>query len=827
MRRLRRRFQRNRSKVASGYSNSYVKPGLVERFFSIRGGAGNLPTGILAGDPGHIGHHDSIHELLGRLDNQSSFLAAGFDQGTLAARPAAAAANEGMFYFATDSPELYYSDGSSWQPLVGGGGGGGSTPFFLPQTYDATAGPAGTPAVNLAAIQLAADAAELAGGGIVYISPGTWTVASTGTITLGHGVELWGGGLGNTVLRQDNPDRVDGGGLVRGRQTSTTANVTAGSNVITVASAARMIVGDAISIEFAGPPDTVDPPGDKVLNTRIRAISGLSITLMDEASATANNVVTRHGSRGVRLRNITLDGNRPALANGAANPGPVADFITCADVVIEQCELRKAPRNAVSFRVGSDNCHAVDCVFRDNSATNNGVFTGFCIDFFQGVRRSGARGCSFLGDYNVGVLIDDRTVGATNFDDESTDNYVRDCTFQRDEGLITVPGQLYGTDVLMSGCSRNRLSGNTHRFAATPVWLCAVQGGTPLPTKANIIEGNVFEDCLENVRMGIIGTDAVEHNKIINNVARGTTPVELNSDITNRTNQVSGNSHDSETEAPMRGFSGVATEFILSSDLPAASEEMDGRLIVQGNYFQSNPTRGNTAGGVTQVFATSGIGAPQVGDLLLAFVAWTDSNTGLTATNTPVGWTKEEEVLQPAGVNRAQGTLFSRISDGSEVNLSVTFLAGNANNAVTLQVLRFPVAAISGAPIDGSSTTPTSLVTTSLSINGVTTAQPGTQVFYFASAAAPSERRFACSVRELWDFGQPLTQAVSQAGQVKTQAVAGPSGNEAVLIAATANISGIAVGVAPAVPVSDDSQGPIQLVYYGGGQRYRLRGELL
>lgn len=77
-----------------------------------------LPIVISLGDPGHIGHHEEIHELLGRLDGQTDFLTTGVFQDLLASLPAAGASNLGLFRYATDTDRLAYSDGGAWRSLA-------------------------------------------------------------------------------------------------------------------------------------------------------------------------------------------------------------------------------------------------------------------------------------------------------------------------------------------------------------------------------------------------------------------------------------------------------------------------------------------------------------------------------------------------------------------------------------------------------------------------------------------------------------------------------------------------------------------------------------
>lgn len=77
-----------------------------------------LDLTIDPGDVGHIGDHEELHELAQRLDGQTSFLLTGVMQDTLANRPAAAAGNLGLLYFATDVPALYYSTGAAWAQSI-------------------------------------------------------------------------------------------------------------------------------------------------------------------------------------------------------------------------------------------------------------------------------------------------------------------------------------------------------------------------------------------------------------------------------------------------------------------------------------------------------------------------------------------------------------------------------------------------------------------------------------------------------------------------------------------------------------------------------------
>lgn len=64
-------------------------------------------------------------KLTGALGNQSIEVDLNVAKGTHAARPAASTLPN-AFYYETDTPGLFYSDGTAWNAIGGGGGGGGS-----------------------------------------------------------------------------------------------------------------------------------------------------------------------------------------------------------------------------------------------------------------------------------------------------------------------------------------------------------------------------------------------------------------------------------------------------------------------------------------------------------------------------------------------------------------------------------------------------------------------------------------------------------------------------------------------------------------------------
>lgn len=72
-----------------------------------------LPVIIAPGDPGHIGHHQTVHALLNPVD--APFVVAPVRAGLLAARPAAGQA--GRLDVTTDTKRAVIDTGVAWQPL--------------------------------------------------------------------------------------------------------------------------------------------------------------------------------------------------------------------------------------------------------------------------------------------------------------------------------------------------------------------------------------------------------------------------------------------------------------------------------------------------------------------------------------------------------------------------------------------------------------------------------------------------------------------------------------------------------------------------------------
>lgn len=199
---------------------------------------------------------------------------------------------------------------------------------------------AASAAANTAAIQAAATSLP-ATGGTVLLQPGTYPINAT-TITGGDGLTIDGAGAVLTCASGD-PLTVTGTRTVA--VTTVTANITAGSATITVASSASLTVGDMVLIRSATEVFGTERP-DQYYKGEIATISVIAGTTVTLASRTFDSYATASGTinvdkivpiRNVTIRNIRIVG---AGASGSQHGIRVQYFdgATVDNVTVDACE---------------------------------------------------------------------------------------------------------------------------------------------------------------------------------------------------------------------------------------------------------------------------------------------------------------------------------------------------------------------------------------------------------------------------------------------------------------------------------------------------------
>lgn len=432
----------------------------------------SLPLAITAGDVGHIADHEEVHRILDPLSDDGIFLPSGYRQGIAAARPAAAAANKGWIYYATDTGVLAYSDGAVWrdQPKTST-----ANIWTAIQNFDDDAffrsgqpwadvrqqafGAVGdgvtddTAAFNAARAELVLNY----GGGIVWAGPGTYIVsgaAAGAAITLDTNVALWGSGPGTTIKAKNGDD--------------------------------------------------------------------------------FTHVIYATGETGVQVRNLRVDVNQANRA-GAMTTVMTGIFLTgCTDSLVEACTVENAigfsgaTGNLVAFGGASVRCRIANCVAVGVSVASrpvdgfycsgsqmliSGCVARTCTDTAFAVAEcdvTGIVGCSAWG-CAVGAAIANTTVAA------HTDNYIYDV-------------QIYDCNPGTAGISAGvyALASNTGNLINTTIANVSVQfvGGTgPGCSVQETSTGNIIGVDLVNIRVHDATTQGMlvegERITIVNFVCEG------------------------------------------------------------------------------------------------------------------------------------------------------------------------------------------------------------------------------------------------------------------------------------------------------------------
>lgn len=298
-----------------------------------------LPLIIAPNDPGHIDDHQEIHTLLGRLDGQSTFLAAGSATGALGSRPAASASNLGNFYFAASVPNLAFSDGAVWRETVLSSAAntftaiqnfredtfmGSGRPWVDVRGSEYNGGAAGDGITNdTVAITAAIAAAQALGNGtIVFFPAGDYLVTGI-TIDGGNPVTLQGAG----GLSQDysSGDSVRAASRILSTTNATIVHLTdtTKSSLENIGSGIRDlgIVGE----NGAGTSQhgvTIDQRGAWATNVSVGNVGGVGWAIFDCVGGTFINCWAQRGS----LQGWLLD---PTQGTGAASAVTNCSFYNC------------------------------------------------------------------------------------------------------------------------------------------------------------------------------------------------------------------------------------------------------------------------------------------------------------------------------------------------------------------------------------------------------------------------------------------------------------------------------------------------------------------
>lgn len=395
------------------------------------------------------------------------------------------------------------------------------------------------------AVQRASDAVEARGGGRVHFPAGVYKVMGA---EQGSCVRLTG--TGATLI---HPDGRTGEPIIQSRLHTTTGSMARGSRVLRVASTRGIRPGVLVAVQAAGGPSrvqrttlsrplapyvsTADLATTKGFQTRWRTmvfvgpelvtysgVDGDALQNIHRAQAgtgqtyhdagtmvaqaqrlyavvvrvTSNRVILDRkakvdvsganvmtGSVGTSVDGLTFDGNRRPRG-AATNPFPI-DYRLARWAVVAGSTFRHGDHGGVSFDMGTRDSRIEGNYFTENGDPLHKL--GAAIWLYRGATNNVVRGNTIRGRTFGGVMVDDRTEGATEFDADSNFNTIEANRID----LVGFADAPWNAGVVISGSSNNHVIFNVISNAHTGIMVGQVaQGPHPGPTYGNRVKSNRF-----------------------------------------------------------------------------------------------------------------------------------------------------------------------------------------------------------------------------------------------------------------------------------------------------------------------------------------------
>jgi parallel beta-helix repeat protein len=392
-----------------------------------------------------------------------------------------------------------------------------------------------------AAIQRANNAVSAKGGGRVEFPPGTYITAS---VEQDSNVEFVG--MDGATLK--HPDGVSGSHIVSGRVFRTKGSVAAGSRQLKVTSTvgikpsaiigvrgaggaskvqvstlASSMTGTAASFVFTQPAawakDTtthvlIDKEilsyasisDSSALNVKrglfgtspaqhvkgavvsqlngliavVNSISGSTVVLDRPATLSVSGVDVHTGSTKMSVRGLTLDGSR-VPGGSTSNPFPLK-YGFARWVRVEDNTIRNGDHGAVSFDQGTSDSTMTRNVMLDNGTPTEHL--GAAVWLFRGASRNIVSDNEIGGASYSGIMVDDRSVSASEWDATVNDNQIL-------RNRIDIPRVGINFGIYVAGGNRNKLADNEVRSTQTGISIIrSKQGLNPVDSQSNEIRGN-------------------------------------------------------------------------------------------------------------------------------------------------------------------------------------------------------------------------------------------------------------------------------------------------------------------------------------------------
>lgn len=246
------------------------------------------------------------------------------------------------------------------------------------------------------------------------------------------------------------------------------------------------------------------------LYAKVKHVSGTTITLDKAAAFPVLRTHVYIGSVGMSIQGFILDGNRRPEGSASSNPS-VVQYQLSRWVSILNNRIVDGDHSGVSFDLGTS-----ESTIQGNSFVDNGDpqhLLGAAIMVFRGSSRNLIRENKISGKTLVGVLVDDRTDLATEFDASSNGNNIEANTIS-----LNLYGDTYwNAAVAIESSSFNSIVRNRASKAHTGIHIAMTeQGSSPGDARHNKVRDNDWSS--HQVGINVSGSN----NSFVDNAIDGT-----------------------------------------------------------------------------------------------------------------------------------------------------------------------------------------------------------------------------------------------------------------------------------------------------------------
>jgi hypothetical protein len=269
----------------------------------------------------------------------------------------------------------------------------------------------------------------------------------------------------------------------------------------------------------------------------VKSVSGNVVTLDEPVSLSVTGTTISVGSRNIKMRHLTVNGNAPTGGAVASVYNVVAQL--CTDCVFDNLVCVNADQGGFTLTKGSRH-NAVRSI-RLHDCGIPSISKGAAFWMYQGCRNNRVEGITITGRAWVGIYLDDRTSTADPWDRSNTDNVIVGINIDVDRVSSGYP-----SSINLVGAKRNVIANGTLRGSIVGISISqGSQGTNPDGSKPQCVQnefaslkiasdtpyiaeapGNVFHDIDFDDAVAIANPTNAGANLIINSKIVRNGPIE-------------------------------------------------------------------------------------------------------------------------------------------------------------------------------------------------------------------------------------------------------------------------------------------------------------